>query len=287
MSEVVEIQDPHNWIPANTQGGQLFINVEQVAGVVQLNSIDNHIYQIEETGEWLITTDGYKACNKVAGVQCISPDSLLLPDGKTVSNPYVEFDQATGTAHRFWARHITIGKNSSGMPSIISVTILLDAKIAFAEELSRAIEKNKDAGRYYMAGTLSKDELKSGMYILFDGDMGIYGDRTYPEVVAAVQNFINNKRYGDKKAWTMALKTSLQRQPCMPPPKTRALNGFAKVLVAAYKSDFEEKDIVAMIREYTETGTVSGADVSETIGDISKERDTEDFKLLSDGGMRF
>jgi hypothetical protein len=287
MNEVAEIQDPHNWVPANTQGGQLFISLEQVAGVVRLSNVDNEIYQLEETGEWLITTDGYKACNKVAGVQCVSPDSLLLPDGRTVGNPYIEFDQATGTAHKFWAKHISIGKNPTGKPYVSSATIVLDAKIAFADELSKAIEKNKDVGRYYMAGTLSDEETKNGMFMQFDGDMGVYGDRVYPEVTAAVQNFINNKRYGDKKAWTMAFKTSLQRQPCMPPPKIKAVNGFASVFVGAYRTNFDEKEIAEILREYSETGAVAGADVVETSGDISKESDTEDFKLLSEGGMRF
>lgn len=286
MVNVIPITDPSNWVPANVQGGQLFVSIDQVAAVVLLSNIDNEIYQLE-TGEWLITTEGYKACNKVAGVQCISPESILLPDGRTVGNPYIEFDQETGTAHKFWARHIAIGKNALGKPYVSSATIVLDAKIAFADELSKAIEKNKDVGRYYMAGTLTDEELRNGICMQFDGEIGIYGDRVYPEVTAAVQNFINNKRYGDKKAWTMAYKASLQRQPCMPPPKVKALNGFASVLIGTYRNEYGEKEIADILREYSETGKVAGGDVDETSVDISKEAPTEDYTLLSEGGIRF
>lgn len=284
--EVLPISDPSNWIPANIEGGQLFVSIDQVAAVVQLSTNEQEIYQLE-TGEWLITTDGYKACNKVAGVQCISPESILLPDGRTVGNPYIEFDPTTGTAHKFWARHIAIGKNSLGKPYVSSATIVLDAKIAFADELSKAIEKNKDVGRYYMAGTLSDSEMRNGICMQFDGDIGIYGDSVYPEVTAAVQNFINNKRYGDKKAWTMAYKTSLQRQPCMPSTKVKAINGTSNVLVGTYRNEYGEKEIADILREYSETGKLIGGDVDETTSDISKESETEDYTLLSEGGIRF
>lgn len=286
MQNVIEIQDPHNWIPANLQNGQLFISQKQVAGVVLLSNLKDEIYEVEP-GEWLITTDGYKALNKVAGVQCVSPESLLLPDGRTVGNPYVEFDNNTGTAHRFWARHISIGKNSIGKPYISSATIMLDAKIAFVDELSKAMEKKKDLGRYYMSGTLSDEEVRNGMCMLFDGDMGIWGDRSQPETTAAVQNFINNKRYGDKKAWTMAFKASLQRQPCMPPPKVKAINGFCSVLVGAFRNDFSEKEISEMLHEYSETGKVSGADIDEASADISKVSNSEELNSLIEGGPRF
>lgn len=286
MINVSPIIDPSNWIPANLPNGQMFVSIEQVAAVVQLTAMNQEIYQLE-TGEWLITTDGYKACNKIAGVHCISPDSILLSDGRTVGNPYIEFDPATGTAHKFWAKHIAIGKNALGKPYVSSAMIVLDAKIAFADELSKAMEKNKDLGRYYMAGTLTDEELRNGICIQFDGDIGIYGDRTYPEVTAAVQNFINNKRYGDKKAWTMAYKASLQRQPCMPQPKVKALNGLANVLIGTYRNEYGDKEISEILHEYSETGKVAGGDVDETTVDISKEEPSEDFTLLSEGGIRF
>lgn len=286
MNQVVDLQDPHNWAPTNLQNGDLFINAKQVAGVVMLSKDKNEIYELE-TGDWIIATDGYRACNKVAGIQCVSPDSLLLPDGRTVGNPYIETDPATGTAHRFWARHITIGKNHLGKPYVSSATIVLDAKIAFADELSKIIQENKDAGRYYMNGTLTDIEKQNGINILFDGEIGVYGNRTTPEVTSAVQNFINNKRYGDKKAWTMAFKTSLQRQPCMPQPKVRVINGFASILVGAYKSDFSEKDIGEILSEYTSTGKVSGADVMDSFDDISRESFNADFDSLTEGGPRF
>jgi hypothetical protein len=286
MSEVVEIQDPHNWAPANLQNGDIFINKKAVSGVVLLSAAKQEIYETD-TGEWLMTFEGYKACNKVAGIQCIAPESLLLPDGRVVSNPYVEFDQGTNTAHKFIARFVAIGKNSLGKPYISSATIIFDAKLAFVEELSKAMEKNKDLGRYYMDGTLTDEDKRDGMYRLFDGDMGIWVNRSLPEATAIIQKFISNKNHGDKRVVTMAHKAALQRQPCMPPVKVNVIGGFSRVLVGTPITDFSENEINAMLQEYTETGKVSGAEVVESSEDISKANDMENFSLLSEGGIRF
>jgi hypothetical protein len=290
MIQHTEIQDPNSWAPANLQNGDIFINKKAVSGVVLLNADKQEIYETElGSGEWLLTFEGYKALNKVAGIQCIAPESLLLPDGRVVSNPYVEFDQGTNTAHKFIARCVAIGKNSLGKPYISSATIIFDAKLAFVEELSKAMEKNKDLGKYYMEGTLTDEDKRDGMYRLFDGDMGIWVNRSLPEATAIIQKFISNKNNGDKRVVTMAHKAALQRQPCMPPVKVKAIAGFASVLVGTHITDFSEIEINAMLQEYTETGKVSGAEVVETSEDISKVNvdDMENFSLLSEGGIRF
>lgn len=288
MTQLKEIQDPHNWAPANMQNGDIFINKKLVSGVVLLSGAKNEIYE-SDTGEWLMTFEGFKACNKVAGIQVIAPESLLLPDGRTVSNPFVDIDATTNTSHKFMARCVAIGKNSLGKPYISSATIIFDAKLAFVEELSKAMEKNVDLGRYYMEGTLTDEEKANGMYRLFDGDMGIYADHRNPEVTAIIQKFISNKNNGDKRVVTMAHKAALQRQPCMPPVKVNAIGGFATVLVGTHIADFTELEIKAMLHEYTDTGTVSGAEVIESSEDISKEvDDLEDFNFMNyEGGPRF
>lgn len=287
MTQQPVIQDPHNWAPANLRNGDIFINKKLVSGVVLLSSAKNEIYE-SDSGEWLMTFEGYKACNKVAGIQVMAPESLLLPDGRTVSNPYVDIDATTNTSHKFMARCVAIGKNSLGKPYISSATIIFDAKLAFVEELSKAMEKNKDLGRYYMEGTLTDEEKSKGMYRLFDGDMGIWVDRSLPEVTTFIQKFISNKNNGDKRVVTMAQKAALQRQPCMPPVKVNAIGGFASVLVGTHITDFTELEIKAMLQEYTETGKVSGADVIESSEDISKADDLENFSFLNyEGGTRF
>jgi hypothetical protein len=288
MTQQTEIQDPHNWAPANLQNGDIFINKKHVSGVVLLSVAKNEIYETD-TGEWLMTFEGYKSCNKVAGIQVMAPESLLLADGRTVSNPYVDIDATTNTSHKFMARCVAIGKNSLGKPYISSATIIFDAKLAFVEELSKAMEKNVDLGRYYMDGTLTDEEKSTGMYRLFDGDMGIWVNRKLPEATAIIQKFISNKNNGDKRVVTMAHKAALQRQPCMPPVKVNAIGGFATVLVGTHITDFNESEIAAMLQEYSETGKVSGAEVIESSEDISKAvDDLEGFSFLNyEGGARF
>jgi hypothetical protein len=285
MIQLTEIQDPHNWAPSNLQNGDLFTSKKQVAGVVRLNSIDGHIYETEDR-EWFITADGYRECNKTANIQVIFPDTVMLSDGKIVGNPYIERDLKTNTPLLFIAKAISIGKNALGNPYISSSTIIFDALIAFVDDLSRAIAKSKDIGKFFMDGTLTDEEKRIGMYKFFDGDMGIYYLNDHPETLPIIQNFINNKRHGDKRVKTMAEKACLQRQPCMPPPKVRAINGYASVLVGNFRSDYSVNELNEIVREYTETGKVAGAEVVESSEDISKEVNS-DPSSLNEGGPRF
>lgn len=287
MSEIVEIQDPHGWMPANLAGGQLFAKADQVAGTIRLSSSEGQLMQLEN-GDWAISAEGYRACNVVAGIPCISPDTMKLPDGREVSNPFVEFDPATGTADKFWSHKITIGKSPLGTLVISAATVLFDIRVRFVKELIQRIEDNKDAGKLCMAGALTDEERRAGIFMPFQGELGVYGKHDNPDVIKVIQNLITNKEYGDRVVQTLAWKASIRQQPCMPSMKVKALNGLASILVVGYKLDLKEKQLNDLAKEFKETGKVAGAEIHELVGNASEDRDSlQEFSLLSEGGPRF
>lgn len=288
MSEIVEIQDPHNWVPANVPDGELYMKLNQAAGVVRLSNLEGHLMQLDN-GEWGISAEGYRACNVVAGIPCITPETMKLPDGRTVCNPYVEFDPQTGTADKFWSHKMTIGTSPLGNIVVSAATVLFDVRIRFVKELIRKIDNDKDAGKLCMAGTLSEEESRSGIFMPFQGDLGVYGRHDNRGVIEVIQNLITNKEHGDKIVQTLAWKASIKQQPCMPPSKIKVVNGFTNVLVVGFKQDFTEQQLSEMAQEYKETGTVSGAKVIESVGNASEDNDfSGDYSLLStEGGTRF
>jgi hypothetical protein len=288
MSEIITIQDPQEWIPANLSGGQLYARLNQAVGTVRLSNLDGHLMQLDND-EWGISAEGYRACNVIAGIPTITPDTMRLPDGREVCNPCIEFDPATGTADKFWSHKITIGKSPLGGLVVSSATVLFDIRVRFVRELMQKIESNKDAGKLCMQESLSDEEKRSGIFIPFQGSIGVYGNHDNTDTIRVIQNLIINKEHGDKIVQTLAWKASIKQQPSMPPSKIKVVNGFANVLVVGYKLDMDLHELEAIAKEYKETGLVEGAEVLETVGNASEDNSsTAELSLLStEGGTRF
>ncbi|KIL35129.1 hypothetical protein SD71_15955 [Cohnella kolymensis] len=281
----VEVQDPHGWIPANVPNGQLFLRADQVAGVVRLSQAEGHLFQADD-GDWIISAEGYRAINIVAGIRSIETKTMILPDGREVGNPYIEYDEKTNTPQKFWAYHVTVGRGLDGKPFVSAATVMHDIRLLFLMELNAAIALNKDAGRLCTFDQLDEDERKTGYFEPFHGNMGIYARTECADIIPIVSNFIRRKNYGEREASTLAWKSSLKKHPCMPPVKVKAQLGVASVLVANFLSDFSDQQLHELSRELLATGNVEGASVSNTFIDTQEE--TSEISLLShEGGPRF
>lgn len=283
----VPLNFPEQWKAVNSSNGNLFLSAKNTSGVVRLSKDEGHLMQLDD-GEWGISAEGYRACNLVAGISTITPDTMRLSDGREACNPYIEFDPITGTADKFWSQKITIGKSPSGNTIVSSATVLFDIRVRFVKELLQKIEENRDAGKLCMEGTLSEDELRSGIFMPFQGNLGVYGRHENIEVIRVIQNLINNKEHGDKIVQTLAWKASIKQQPSMPPAKLRAFNGIADVLVIGYRTDHDDSQLKDIVTEYRETGSVVGAEVIEATVNASEDTTDADESFLSNkGGPRF
>ena len=283
----ISIEYPEQWKPVNSRAGNLFTSADNMVGIVRLTNSDGHLIQFDD-GEWGISAEGYRACNLVAGISTITPDTIHLADGREVSNPYIEFDPETGTADKFWSQKITVGMSPSGKPIVSSATVLFDIRVRFVKELMQKIEENRDAGKLCMEGTLTDEELRSGIFMAFQGKLGVYGRHDNIDVIRVIQNLINNKEHGDKIVQTLSWKASIKQQPSMPLAKLKAYNGVADVLVIGYKDTFDETKLNEIAAEFQQTGSVAGAEViEETINASEESIETEDSFLSTKGGPRF
>jgi hypothetical protein len=282
----VEIQDPHGWIPANIQNGQVCIMANQVAGIVRLSQAEGHIY-LAEDGDWVVSAEGYRVINRVAGVREIEAKTMFLPDGREVRNPYIEFDEATNSPLRFWAYSATVSRGIDGKPYVSTAMVIHDIRLQYVMELTHAINANKDAGRYCTYDQLTEDEKGSGYFEAFQGKLGIYAKTDNADIIPIMANLIRRKNYGEREARTLAWRSSIRMHPCMPPVKVRAQNGIASVLVSSYLTDLSEDQLRDLYRELSETGSVSGADVHVSIIDSKDENPNEVNFLSHEGGPRF
>ncbi|MCL6457364.1 MAG: hypothetical protein K6T85_05095 [Gorillibacterium sp.] len=277
---------PEDWIPANLQNGNLFISADCTTAMIGLSKESGHLMQ-HDNNEWGMSAEGYRACNVVAGIACITPNTLRLPDGREACNPYVEFDPESGTAERFWSHKITVCKGPSGNLIVSAATVLFDVRLRFVKELLAVIESNRDAGKLCMAASMSEEEKLAGLFIPFQGNLGVYGRHDNIEVIRAIQNLVTNKEHGDKIVQTLAWKASIKQQPCMP-GKLKVINGYTNVLIVGYRSDLIEDELNLIAEEYSKTGKVSGAEVKESVTNASEEQDNEVFSYTSyTGGPRF
>jgi len=284
--QMVELLDPSEWIPANVQHGQLFARADQVVGTVRLTHTEGHLFQAED-GEWIIGAEGYRAINLVAGIRSIEQKTMILPDGREVGNPYIEYEEKTNSPQRIWAYHVTVSKGADGRPYVSAATVMHDIRLLFVMELNHAINSNRDAGRICTIDQLSDEERRSGYFEAFHGEMGVYAKTDHADIIPIVTNFIRRKNYGEREAMTLAWKSSIKKHPCMPPAKIKVQNGLgiANVLVANYQLDLSEINFDAATRELRETGTIEGANVVNTLVDTQND---EEVSLLSyEGGPRF
>ncbi len=280
----VEIQDPHGWIPANVNNGHMCIMANQTAGVVRLSQAEGHLYQAEDD-DWIISAEGYRVINKVAGIREIETKTMLLPDGREVRNPYIEFEEETNSPLRFWAYSATISCGVDGKPFVSTATVVHDIRLLYVMELTQAINGNYDVGKFCTYDQLNEEERAEGYFESFHGKLGIYAKSNHADTIPVISNLIRRKNYGEREARTLAWRSSIRMHPCMPPVKVKAQNGIASVLVANYLTDLTESQIKDLQRELSTTGTVQGADVYSAVIDTKDEN--EITFLSSEGGPRF
>jgi hypothetical protein len=284
--ELVEVQDPHGWSAININSGKLCVMAEQVAGVVRLSSAEGHIY-LAEDGDWIISAEGYRVINRVAGIREIEAKTMFLPDGREVRNPYIEFDEETNSPLRFWAYSATVSRGIDGKPFVSTAMVIHDIRLQYIMELTHTINVNKDAGKYCTYDQLSDEEKKNGYFEPFQGKLGIYAKTDHADVIPVMSNLIRRKNYGEREAKTLAWRSSIRMHPYMPPAKVKAQNGIASVLVSSYLTDLSEEQLRDLYRELSENGSIEGVNVHAAVIDSKDENPSEVKFLSSEGGPRF
>lgn len=230
-------------------------HIKAVKGKVNLLESKGHLAEIQN--KVMITEAGYRELNKIAGISIITPEKLTLPDGQVVVNPYPIIDPESGTISKVWVKKLGIGYSPTGNLVITSSTLLYDIKMYLIQDLAKKVQYNKDAGRICMEQMLTEDEKRRGAFFKIEGFMGVWVDLSHKEVIKALDTYINNKLFAERKAQTICERNVLKKHPALSTtyvePQGPQKGRYAQVTVIGFTSDLS-KDELMYIAEQAEQG---------------------------------
>lgn len=90
----------------------------------------------------MITSEGYRKLNQVAGVTVATPPSIEIAKLGRVANPYVETSETTGAFRAGWIRKVAIGPTPLGTLAICDRTTYLSLIEYYLEDLLGVAQRN-------------------------------------------------------------------------------------------------------------------------------------------------
>lgn len=220
--------------------------IKAVKALIKLDEKKGHIVEIE--GKFMIQAGGYNEMNKVAGVSIITPDKLTLPDGNIVVNPYPIVDPESGTISKVWVKKIGIGFSPIGNLVITSSTLLYDIQMYFIQDLVKKVQYNSAAGRLCLKSMLTDAEKQKGVFYQIEGELGVWADFSNKDILKAINTFVQNKLFAERKAQTIAERNVMKKHPALStvyvdaqgPEKNRS----AVVPVIGFTHDFSREELM-------------------------------------------
>lgn len=240
------------YLPANLGDGQVFIKrtptgmVKAVKGKIRLEERKGHLAVIEN--KVMITAAGYREMNRLASVSIVTPNQLTLPDGKIVVNPYPIIDGHSGSISKVWVKKFGVGLSPIGNLTITSSTLLYDITMYCVQDLAKKVQFNKGAGKICLRSGLSEAELKNGIFLPIEGELGVWADYNHAEILKGLNTFIQNKLFAERKAQTVCERNVLKMHPALSQvyvePQGPEKGKWADVIVVGWTHDFTKEDLL-------------------------------------------
>jgi len=206
----------------------------------------------------MITANGFNELNKIAGLSIITPKTLTLPNGDIVVNPFPVIDPVSKTIEKVWVKKMAVGYSPIGNMVITSSTLLYDITTYFLQDLAKKVQYNKDAGKITMGALLTEEERQKGTFHPIQGDLGIWVDYTHKEILKALDTFIQNKLFAERKAQTICERNVMKKHPALStvnvPAQGPEGKRAAKVTVIGFCHDFTEKELLDLAEKAEANG---------------------------------
>jgi hypothetical protein len=206
--EIATIGDGNVFVKRGQYGA-----IKAVQGKITLYEEKGHLAYIQ--GKAMVTAAGYYELNKIGGLSIITPETLLLPDGTKVPNPYPIIDEKSGSISKVWVKKYAIGCGPTGNMVMTSSTLLFDITMYLIQDLMGNIKGNKKAGRVCMESFLTDEEKKTGIFQRIQGDMGIWVNINEPDILKSLNTFVNNKLMAERKAQTICERNAMKKHPAL------------------------------------------------------------------------
>ncbi len=262
-------------------GGQ----IRSVKGAINLREKNGEIATIQ--GKTMTTAKGFNTLNQIAGLSIVTPEKLTLPDGQIVVNPYPMIDQESGTIAKVWVKKIAIGYGPTGNLVITSATLLYDIKMYFIQDLAKKVGYNKDAGRVCMEQMLTEEEKTNNLFIKIDGLMGVSANIQHPEILKAIDTFINKKQFAERNAQSICERLVMSKHPALASAayvdaQGQKYNQVARVPVVGYVHDFNREELLDIAGKAERGEEIVVGDQKVDVIEMVNEATEEDFAADAD-----
>jgi len=273
--------------------GEVFVKrtndgfIKAVKGVVKLSEQKGHLAEIQ--GKVMITAAGFYELNKISGLSIITPDKLTLPEGKVVVNPYPIIDPESGSISKVWVKKMGVGYSPIGNLVITSSTLLYDIRMYFVQDLVKKIKKDKSAGKIVAEHMLTADMKEKGIFQKIEGDIGVWANFEHYQILKALETFVQNKLFAERKAQTVCERNVLKKHPALSqvyvtpqgPEKSRQ----AAIPIVGWTHDLSQDELIEIAEEAAnvDEGEVEVAGQKVEVVDVGGEiTDEEIMAALED-----
>lgn len=269
------------------------------AGVI-LSEASGDFHTIQRKS--IISANGYKKLNRVAGINIVSPPTLWWNE-KEVSNPYPIQGSEPGTIKAIMMRRLGIGYSPIGNLVVIDKSLYFNIFTYFTESLMK-LAKDKPAivklGLRYMCPfmpTVTPQKGEEGEYYVIDSEnqkiyrfigleqgTGVWFDMSASDILDAYQTNSQRQKFAERIGQTILDRNILKDHPCIGISQVLPQNGFAQVDVYGWRHALDRKRFDQVTKnvlngdlpddtEYSnETVSVDGADGEDPdIGDVISE----------------
>lgn len=273
-NELAELGDGEVFVKRTSDGF-----VKAIKGVVKLSEQKGQLVDIK--GKTTITAVGFYEMNKMAGLSIITPDKLTLPSGQVVVNPYPIIDKESGSISKVWVKKMCIGYSPIGNLVITSGTLLYDIRMYFIQDLVKKIKKDKSAGNIIAEHMLTDEMNEKGIFQKIEGNIGVWADFEHPEILKAMETFVQNKLFAERKAQTVCERNALKKHPALSQtyvnPQGPVGARMAAIPVVGWTHDLSQNELLELADEATnvEEGEIEvngqKAEVVDIGGEITEE----------------
>ncbi|WP_195972519.1 hypothetical protein [Clostridium thermobutyricum] len=173
---------------------------------VNLNEEDGHII-FNKNEECIITYDGYNYLNNIVGASLFMPDKIFV-DGIEKENPYIIADEFGGVIEV-----ITNAIAFCNVPNMVtaSATVRYNVEIAFTNALVELVAMSEKAGKIMKTNLCVESD--NTIIRPINKELSVVANINYPGVIDAINQYSNDKSFGERRAVSLAQRNALKKLP--------------------------------------------------------------------------
>lgn len=238
----VQIGDPQVFAKLTPDGRLACIKV-----AVTLREQVGELYEVK--GKVSVTSQGYYALNRYAGISLVGPKMLQTPEGER-PNPWIELDPATGYLRAVWVRRVAFGLGPAASLAIVDRTLHFEPKAYLLQDLTKKAMDQPAVGKILVRERVGEHEAEAkvkGWFLPIEGPVGLWVNLGHPEVIQAFETHTQRLRFAERHATSICERNALRAHPAIAKTQVEAQgnkpNRWTVVTVFGFRHDLDRKQV--------------------------------------------